>query len=176
MIDFSPVVRASNKLTADIFATHEELRKVDPALSRRLMVTQIFVQMAVLASLVRSVINAHYDGGKDDVAELDPSDILVSHGEDYRIDEDGNAAFSEKKISTLPHVLYTLRFAARVQRRAFDPKCEAHWADVKPALRIRNRVTHPKSPEDLDVTDDELTVAMNSLLWFISCLDKLGLK
>ena len=176
MIDFAPVVRASNKLTDDIFVICDEVRKHDSALSRRLMVTQVFVQMEVVASLVRSVIKDHYDSRRGDVTELDYADTIVMHGDDYRIEDDGKVTLSEKKVRTLAHVMYTLNFAARSQKKEFDAKKEKHWPDVKPAIKIRDRVTHPKGEKDLDVTEKELALAMNALHWFISCLDKLGLR
>jgi len=173
MINFAPLVKESNKLTDDIFVIYDELKKHDAVLSRRLMVTQVFVQMEALSSLVRSVINDYYDSGKGDVTELDRADTIVMHGDDYRIDDDGKVTLSKKKIRTLAHVMYTLNFAARIQKKVFDAKKETHWQDVEPAIKIHNRVTHPKSVKDLDVTEKELALAMNAMRWFISCLAKL---
>jgi len=42
------------------------------------------------------------------------------------------------------------------------------WAQLKKALKLRNRITHPRSEEDLNISDDELNVIHEAKEWYSS--------
>jgi hypothetical protein len=60
-----------------------------------------------------------------------------------------------------------IRFAFSLQERflgitdRFDPSCK-WWGCLKTAIKIRDRITHPKFPEDIDVSPEETIVALDA--------------
>ena len=42
------------------------------------------------------------------------------------------------------------------------------WANLKKAVEVRNRLVHPKTIDDLKVSDDELAMAQSALGWFLA--------
>jgi hypothetical protein len=70
-----------------------------------------------------------------------------------------------------------IRFAFRLMERArgrpigFDPKA-SWWSDLKKTIEVRNRLTHPRMPGDLDVHGDEVVAALSAMRGFDAILLK----
>jgi hypothetical protein len=60
-----------------------------------------------------------------------------------------------------------IRFAIAMNRKAhkvverFDPNV-AWWSHLKAAIKVRDRLTHPKMPEDLDVSGKDILDALKA--------------
>lgn len=172
MNDFSEVSEIANRSISEILEIRDNLYKTNISLTRRIIVTQVFVQMEILSNLLKSVLNNYYDSKLDD-PNLPVQDFYCSLGEDYLIEDDGTVVTKEKKIRTIANILYSLRFAARVLNKTIDPCKIDKWPDVKPSIKIRDRITHPKHISDLNVTEEEMGMALNSIIWFMECLHTL---
>ena len=46
------------------------------------------------------------------------------------------------------------------------------WEKMQRALAIRHRITHPKSPEDLEIADDEMDTVRDAHVWLLNCTVK----
>lgn len=42
------------------------------------------------------------------------------------------------------------------------------WQSLLDSVPVRNRITHPRSPSDLEITDDEVAKVREALVWFIN--------
>lgn len=64
-----------------------------------------------------------------------------------------------------------IRFAFRLLERArcdpcrFDPSA-SWWADLRSTIKVRDRLTHPRMPEDLDISGDEIVAALRAMRGF----------
>ena len=63
-----------------------------------------------------------------------------------------------------------IRFAFALQEKAwnvapFNPSCE-WWSCLKMSIKVRDRLTHPKWPEDIDVTPDEIVTLLTAFNGF----------
>jgi hypothetical protein len=64
-----------------------------------------------------------------------------------------------------------VRFAFALQEKAlgftesFDASCE-WWSCFKSAIKVRDRLTHPKLPEDIDVSGDEIITVLKAFNGF----------
>jgi hypothetical protein len=64
-----------------------------------------------------------------------------------------------------------VRFAFALQEKAlgltdsFDASCE-WWSCFKTAIKIRDRLTHPKLPEDIDVSGNEIVTVLKAFNGF----------
>ena len=92
-------------------------------------------------------------------AEIDisPQERYFATDIEYEINDRGEVVQTIAKISLARNI----RFAFALNRRAhkipepFDPSVE-WWCCLKEAIRIRDRLTHPKWPADLNISGDEI--------------------
>ena len=98
--------------------------------------------------------------------------------EERSILEERQLSVSEQgKISAQARFLpltTTIRFIARIASRLnqvdhFDFGA-AEWEGFRNGVGIRNRITHPKSADDLHVTEADVDQVMNALAWFLEKL------
>ena len=82
---------------------------------------------------------------------------------EYELSDRGKIVESVAKISLARNI----RFALALNRKAhkvsepFDPSIE-WWSCLKEAIKIRDRLTHPKMPGNLDVSGDEIVKALKA--------------
>jgi hypothetical protein len=68
-----------------------------------------------------------------------------------------------------------IRFAFRLVEKAygkpstFDPASE-WWSCLRETIRVRDRLTHPRMPEDVDVSGDEIVKALKAKAGFTEVL------
>lgn len=48
------------------------------------------------------------------------------------------------------------------------------WNDFKKAIRIRNRITHPKTESDVEISEKEMKLIENASVWFQCVVRELG--
>lgn len=89
--------------------------------------------------------------------DITPQERYFATDTEYEVNERGEVVEAVAKISLSRNI----RFALSLNRKAhgitdpFDASVE-WWSCMKEAIRVRDRLTHPKMPGDLDVSGDEL--------------------
>jgi hypothetical protein len=139
------------------------------SLGRRMLTHLAFAHCEAIAYYLKSSINVDYEK-KDYEGPIEIDRWLASLDEEYIIDENGQHSEREKKTKTLAHLLFVLRYAAKYLRKEFDPKAVADWQHVKPAFQVRDRITHPKSPAALSISEDDLSRIDGLERWLEACL------
>jgi hypothetical protein len=80
--------------------------------------------------------------------------------------QDGEVIPKQMKISLEENMKFTFKLADRAHGKttATLDTSRKWWADFKKAIKVRDRLMHPKLPRDLDIAPDELmlTVAVES--------------
>ncbi|KFG89166.1 hypothetical protein BV98_002993 [Sphingobium herbicidovorans NBRC 16415] len=84
----------------------------------------------------------------------------------YAVTENGVIVEQARHISLTAMIRLTTRVA-----QTFCPEVKvdfgvAGWSALKKAISVRNRITHPKQPEDLLLSDDEIEAAKAGFFWF----------
>jgi hypothetical protein len=92
----------------------------------------------------------------------------------YSVAQNGIVRESPKFLPLLSGI----RLLARVIQRdfpSFDPHFENEgWDRMKRAIEVRNRVTHPKSVSDLDVSLDDVANSRAAFFWAVAFLLRAG--
>ena len=89
--------------------------------------------------------------------DIEPQERYFAIDTEYELNERGEVVETIAKISLARNI----RFAFALNRKAhnvaepFDASVE-WWSCLKDAIKIRDRLTHPKWPGDLDVSGDEI--------------------
>lgn len=89
--------------------------------------------------------------------DITPQERYFATDTEYELNDRGEVVGTTARISLARNI----RFALALNRKAhnvsepFDPSVE-WWSCMKEAIRIRDRLTHPRWPTDLDVSGDEI--------------------
>ena len=89
--------------------------------------------------------------------DISPQERYFAVDTEYEVNDRGEVVEATARISLAKNI----RFALALNRKAhnvaepFDPSVE-WWSCMKEAIKIRDRLTHPRWPRDLDVSGDEV--------------------
>lgn len=98
---------------------------------------------------------------------VDPSKLSVLAGETYHVTDDGDIRMQKLRIAFLNHVLLSLKSYAGAQGVTYRTKKGDQWHRIKSAVRVRDRITHPKNLSSLAITKEEVADIEFSLNWFL---------
>ena len=95
--------------------------------------------------------------------DITPQERYFATDTEYELDEKGEVVEAIAKISLARNI----RFAIAMHRRAhgisekFDASVE-WWNCLRKAIRLRDRLTHPKMPGDLDVSGEDVVTVLKA--------------
>jgi hypothetical protein len=179
-------------LLADVDAADERLKSENNDINRRTLIRAFFSLVegsmyvfrrraisGLQLSLWCATVNANsasesdkdygfhkrkYDDLKGCYRELAALDDIT-----LKPDKTGVLREGSSRSQIIPLVALSLRAFARHQRLGYD--CghrfgKSGWRDLKTAVAIRNRLTHPKQVEQLAVSDKEIKILRSAMQWF----------
>ena len=80
----------------------------------------------------------------------------------------------EKLRSRLPNLQFAFHMYAKAMSLAYSlPKHENGWDKFKTSIMIRDRLTHPKVPLDLEVSKDNVVTVLTGFKWIQDCQKQL---
>ena len=151
-------------ISDDLERAKDELRSNDDSYSRRNYIRVLFASIELAIYLLKRtvLIAASSESGALTFAEL-----AMLREQAFSLDENGKVRIRENFL----RVADNLRFTIGCVEKGFGLSlnfdvANKHWADFKQAIKIRNRITHPKTHQDLDITDEEIAVAKRVGDWF----------
>ena len=117
---------------------------------------EAFTSMLKQSTLARGDLNALYS----------LEELAVLKEETYSVDGKGTAHVQPRFIPTVPNLLFALAmyFRPLVPEFKLDTTAPA-WASLLRGLKVRNRLTHPKRSEDLEISIDDVTDALAGYKW-----------
>ncbi len=98
---------------------------------------------------------------------ISPQEQYVAIDTEYELNDRGEVVETVAKISLARNI----RFALALNRKShnigepFDASVK-WWSCLKDAIKIRDRLTHPKWPSDLDVSPDEILKVVEAMRGF----------
>ena len=107
--------------------------------------------------------------------DLTDAERFFATDTDYILNDKGRVVERPAHIRLCDNV----RFAFALQEKAlglkepFDSSC-AWWGCFKAAVKIRDRLTHPKMPDDVDISGDEIMTVLRAFDGFKQQLLKYG--
>lgn len=102
-----------------------------------------------------------------DVTALPFQDLVFLEGLTFHLSDKGVSTIkkSKVKVSTANNLLFTMNVGWREMRKDC-PINETDWTQFTKVTTIRNRITHPKSAFDLEITDEEWDTIWNVFQWY----------
>jgi hypothetical protein len=126
-------------------------------------VRAVFAFIDGFTSVLKSGVLSELSAGRCTVS---PAELYVLLEKSYYVDK-GVVKDKDSSATLAQNIRFGLEIAARThgisQRPDYgDTRCES----LQRAIGVRNRVTHPKTAADLEVSDEELADIDASWAWF----------
>ena len=97
-----------------------------------------------------------------------PAEISLLEEKLYDLDDKGRAQERGKFIPISSNIKFAFAAIARAYPVNYTLKTDGKgWNAFQAALKTRNRITHPKTVNDLKLTDDEVQQAADAATWFL---------
>jgi hypothetical protein len=98
--------------------------------------------------------------------DFSTAELSLLKEETYNIDDNGRAQSSKSKIRTADNLLFAIKMVAKLTSTDVDiDKSSKEWSDFKAAIKIRDRITHPKTALDIEISDNEIRNLQTSIHW-----------
>lgn len=102
-----------------------------------------------------------------DLDSLPPLVEMALSEKTYRVAENGEIDEQVRYVSIPATIRLTTRLAESIcSGFEYDFKNDG-WVNFKTSIKIRNRITHPKSRDDLNITDGEIAICQSAFFWII---------
>lgn len=144
-------------LARDADACEAELKSTGSAIAKRNFVRALFAWIEAVSYLMRQYV---LKGVRTEVLTEESMLILLAASErSFYIDGKGDIVEQRLKTRTSNLLLFSLKaFAERLGLSLTVDKGGRNWQAYSHALRIRDRLTHPKASDDLELTEGDIEV------------------
>lgn len=143
-------------LNQDTDEAHELFRFATPEFCTRTIVRTMSAEFeAMIYFLAEFLVKLNCINSE--VFNLTPEELNVLKSESLTIKRNGDISITQKFYPFQERMLFVLKMAAKILNPDAMPNTDdSNWAKVKTFIKIRNRLTHPKSLSDLHITDNEV--------------------
>ncbi len=98
---------------------------------------------------------------------FNPAEIALLREESYHLNDKSQVETRDNWLRLLPSIIFSMRYYARVHGAPFEPDTgDNGWASMRKYKKLRDRLTHPKSSADLELSGSELEIATKAATWF----------
>lgn len=143
-------------LNDDLAEARELFRFCTPEFSTRTMVRTMAAEFETRIFLLGEFLIELHQTGKDSF-QLTHEELHALKSESISIRRNGELTTSQRFFPFQERMLFVLKVAARLINPEGAPDMQnKNWPSVAKFISIRNRLTHPKTLADLEVTEEEI--------------------
>jgi hypothetical protein len=114
------------------------------------------------------------DQSKRHSIKLEEGEEQVLQDKTATLSSNGKVKVDTAHYPTILNVKYTLKRAYEFFNSSTTlDLSNSHWQQLQIAIKVRDRLMHPKHPNDLDVTEIELKKCREILSWFLQIMKEL---
>lgn len=151
-------------LVDDVTHALQRTENADTPTHRREAIRTIFAA----AEGVIWVYREHVRRTAKDLGRLTPLAEFAIQERSYAIGERGDLVEQTRFVPLTTMVRLTTKIAADVCPGFEIDFSHVGWANLKSAIAVRNRLTHPKSVTDLSIDQNEVLVARSGFFWLLA--------
>jgi hypothetical protein len=85
----------------------------------------------------------------------------------FRVDDNGDIKVVKAHLPLKHRVKLATKIVHKIHPEYAIDFGGAGWRELQEGLEVRDRLTHPKSPSDMAVSEKELEAAINGIFWFL---------
>ena len=148
-------------LRGDVDKAHDGLEDDPTEYHRRQYIRAVFAQLEGSTFSIKQLALT------EDSSSLSNAEIALLRGEQYRLNDAGEARVSAAFLTLASDMKFAFRTYAKSVGLNYElPLTEPGWSALVRAKKVRDRLMHPRSANDLSVTDEELQCATVASEWF----------
>jgi hypothetical protein len=131
--------------------------------AQRALVRAHFALIEGLSYSLRQVTLASLQGTEF----LTDAEVALLREERYSIDEKGRPKTAQQFLKFPDSLLFSIRCYIKNHGAIFDPDTQhPGWSAMRRAVKVRDRVTHPKTAESLDLSNEDLQSFADAAAWW----------
>jgi hypothetical protein len=154
-------------LNSDLDAALDYGRQANAPYAQRALVRAHFALVEGLSFQLRQISIASLEGTNF----LTPVELVLLKEERHSVDEKGRPKTTEQYLPFPQSLLFAIRCYVQIHGADFQPDLGGSgWSAMRKATEIRNKVTHPKSAESLELSDDDLHTFVDAAAWWKSTM------
>jgi hypothetical protein len=141
-----------------------------PRTKARMLVRSMFACIeGIVYSMKQMALSANRLQGT-----LSPEEVLCCKEISFNMTDKGQMKEHPAKLRFLPNLQFAFAVLAKTFQVPFklDTSC-MDWKHMVLSVKLRDRLTHPKRPFDLELTDEELGLALKAYVWFDTQVEEL---
>lgn len=151
-------------LFEDVLTAQARWHKNNTQAIRRNLVRTIFTAIEGLNwQLRQDLLTTH--GKHPAVGHHEVAALL---GESYRVNDSGKIAPQLRYIPLAASIRLVVHIMGRIRPGYGLDFGHVGWSLLMKSIDVRNRIAHPKTFDDLHVSDDEATDSWRAFLWFLT--------
>jgi hypothetical protein len=154
-------------LIEDVIAARSRLAAADTQTARRDVVRASLAAMEGDVWIMRQ----HIASNLAKLEVLTPMADLALREIAYSVTIDGQIVEQPRGLSLPTAIRLGVSQAKLISPETEVDFSEAGWFNLRKAVAIRNRITHPKLADDLVITLDDLNAVASGLLWVLATCD-----
>jgi len=154
-------------LIEDVIAARERLITSHTQTARRDVVRASLAAIEGLTWVARE----HVRMALADHEQLTPVADLAMRELSYRVSESGQPIEQMRALPLLTAVRLLVWQARIISPEISVQFSAAGWSDLRQAISIRNRITHPKPDQDLAISDDDLAFVESGMTWLLATVE-----
>jgi hypothetical protein len=132
---------------------------------RRTFIRSVF---ALIEGFTYRLKQVALEASKKFSIELSKSEIALLLEESYEVNDKGHAETKPDYIQLPKNIKFAFRMYSHAYSLNYQLKIDDDgWLSFKEALKVRNRLTHPKSTSDVSVSDQDMSYAETAAIWFV---------
>lgn len=102
------------------------------------------------------------------MSQLEPTEEAALSETSYQVNDQGRIAEQARYLPLMAAIRLTARIAEKLAPNVEIDFSGQNWTHLKEAIRIRNRITHPKGRADLILSDQDIRISIGALFWLLA--------
>ena len=149
----------------------QQRQQEDKVIWRRMYVRASFAFIEAFSFYLKQhafnqTLVAVYDSFKQGSGHIPSRDLALLNDESYCLSDKGEAKIEKAKLRTIPNLLFALSsFAKSIGSDYVAMKDDAGYESLTMAIKIRDKLTHPKDVQSLEVTDEQVRIVTTAIEW-----------
>lgn len=154
-------------LIGDVIAARERLEAAETQNARRDVVRSSLAAIEGMTWVARE----HVRTALAELEQLTPVADLALRELSYSVSENGELIERPHGLPLLTAIRLVVSQAKIISPEIAVEFSAAGWIDLRQSVKIRNHVTHPKSDQDIEISDQDLAAVGSGVSWLVATLD-----
>lgn len=157
-------------LIQDIHWAEKVLDKEDNQFTRRAYIRSLFSTIEGSVWVLKKTL-LHIAVHEGHIKNLSVAEFALLSDITYDLKNNGEPKEQEKHLKLPQNIRFTFDIFGKYFKIKFDLHIgQVEWNHFLDAQMIRNRIAHPKMPQNFEITDSEIEICKDACSWFLNLL------